>query len=102
MDKITVIDTAGISAFVKLAVDLVKLIKPDASSAVVITVSIILSVLLSSLSALQSAPVVSAAVVYAVITQSIIIVAVAVGLTEVQKKAEAKRDASGEPERKIG
>jgi len=96
------IDIAGISAAVKLAVDGVKLVWPDASSAVVVSVAAALSLLLSSLGVLSNAPSIDAASIYATVTQSVVVFGVAVGLTEVQKRAESKRLASGEPKRKIG
>lgn len=97
-----VIDTAGIAAFVKLAVDILKLAKPDGSSTLIIATSLALSIILSALSVIRVDGVVDTSAVYAVITQSIIVVAVAVGLTEVQKSAESRRRNSGDPDRKIG
>ena len=95
-------ESAGISALVKLLVDAIKLIFPSSSSAVIVTVASVFSILLSSLSVLKDNPVITVATFYSIVVQSIVVFAVAIGLTEVQKKAEAKRSDSGESDRKIG
>lgn len=98
----TGVSVTSISAIVKLAVDALKLVWPTASSATIVVVATLLSLLLTSLSVLQQTPIIDPASLYAILTQSIISFAVAIGLTEVQKKAEQKRTDAGEPERKIG